>query len=164
MVSSGSTREARVHIVPISLVEHHPEAAKDFLDIDKVTRVTGSVALSGPSENRPTPEVGKEGNASKKPPKDVTEAGPETPETEKKGSTEVKQTQLNFTDIHLAEQRTPVPVASSCSEVPRTELRLTDRQPGVSLESSLPPLEDPSVILLSPSGLRLGLGEDVPDS
>ena len=95
---------------------------------------------------------------------------------ESKGSisrmcTGAKQTEIRVSEIKHPERQTIVPVEKSQIEiVPKTEIRLKAEKPKevsssspplsskpkevIPLESSLPPLEDPSVILLSPASTR----------
>ena len=121
----------RVRIVPISLVDKHPEAANHFLDIDRV------IKESIPNENKNKSCARKEGgggdNGGQKPTQIETEVKQQGSADNTRKYCEAKQTKLKFTDIHHPEKRT---------------VSLTP------LESSLPPLEDPSVILLSPTSTR----------
>ena len=125
--------------------------------------------------NRSKTEEGSEtwgsGGGGKKNFKDPTET--ETKQVESKGSsftTGAKQTEIRVSEIKHPERQTIVPVEKSQIEiVPKTEIRLRAEKPKdvssspplsskpkevLPLESSLPPLEDPSVILLSPASTR----------
>ena len=124
--------------------------------------------------NRRKTEEGSEtwgsGGGGKKNFKDPTET--ETKQVESKGfTTGAKQTEIRVSEIKHPERQTIVPVEKSQIEiVPKTEIRLRAEKPKevsssspplsskpkevIPLESSLPPLEDPSVILLSPASTR----------
>ena len=124
--------------------------------------------------NRRKTEEGSEtwgsGGGGKKNFKDPTET--ETKQVESKGfTTGAKQTEIRVSEIKHPERQTIVPVEKSQIEiVPKTEVRLRAEKPKeisssspplsskpkdvIPLESSLPPLEDPSVILLSPASTR----------
>ena len=126
--------------------------------------------------NRRKTEEGSEtwgsGGGGKKNFKAPTET--ETKQVESKGSsftTGAKQTEIRVSEIKHPERQTIVPVEKSQIEiVPKTEIRLRAEKPKevsssspplsskpkevIPLESSLPPLEDPSVILLSPASTR----------
>ena len=121
----------RVRIIPISLVEKHPEAANHFLDVDRV------IKASIPNENSNRSCARKEGgggdNGDQKPTQTEAEVKQQGSADNTRKYSEAKQTKLKFTDIQHPEKRT---------------VSLTP------FESSLPPLEDPSVILLSPTSTR----------
>ena len=124
--------------------------------------------------NRSKTEEGSEtwgsGGGGKNNFKDPTET--ETKQVESKGfTTGAKQTEIRVSEIKHPERQTIVPVEKSQIEiVPKTEIRLGAEKPKevsssspplsskpkevIPLESSLPPLEDPSVILLSPASTR----------
>ena len=124
--------------------------------------------------NRSKTEEGSEtwgsGGGGKKNFKAPTET--ETKQVESKGfTTGAKQTEIRVSEIKHPERQTIVPVEKSQIEiVPKTEIRLRAEKPKevsssspplsskpkevIPLESSLPPLEDPSVILLSPASTR----------
>ena len=124
--------------------------------------------------NRRKTEEGSEtwgsGGGGKKNFKAPTET--ETKQVESKGfTTGAKQTEIRVSEIKHPERQTIVPVEKSQIEiVPKTEVRLKAEKPKevsssspplsskpkevIPLESSLPPLEDPSVILLSPASTR----------
>ena len=142
--------ESKVHIIPISLVDQHPDCARDFLDVDKLAKA-GDIP-----GNRSKTEEGCEEGESEKNFKDPTQT--ETKQgVESKGRmcTGAKQTEIRVSEIKHPERQTIVPLESSHIEiVPKTEIRLAEPKEVIRLESSLPPLEDPSVILLSPSSTR----------
>ena len=128
-----------------------------------------------PGNRSKTEEGCEEGESGgKKNFKDPTET--ETKQVESRGSiskmcTGAKQTEIRVSEIKHPERQTIVPVEKSQIEiVPKTEIRLKAEKPKevsssspplsskpkevIPLESSLPPLEDPSVILLSPASTR----------
>ena len=135
-------------------MDQHPDCARDFLDVDKLGKVGGI-----PGNRSKTEEGCEEGESGgKKNFKDPTET--ETKQVESRGSisrmcTGAKQTEIRVSEIKHPERQAIVPLESSHIEiVPKTEIRLAEPKEVIRLESSLPPLEDPSVILLSPSSTR----------
>ena len=139
-------------------MDQHPDCARDFLDVDKLAKV-GDI----PGNRSKTEEgCGEEGESGgKKNFKDPTETETETKQGgESRGSisrmcTGAKQTEIRVSEIKHPERQTIVPLESSHIEiVPKTEIRVAEPKEVIRLESSLPPLEDPSVILLSPSSTR----------
>ena len=125
--------------------------------------------LGNRSKTEEVSETWGSGGGGKKNFKAPTET--ETKQVESKGfTTGAKQTEIRVSEIKHPERQTIVPVEKSQIEiVPKTEVRLGAEKPKevssspplssktkevIPLESSLPPLEDPSVILLSPASTR----------
>ena len=134
-------------------MDQHPDCAQDFLDVDKLAKV-GDI----PGNRSKTEEGCEEGETGgKKNFKDPTETkqGGESRGSISRMCTGAKQTEIRVSEIKHPERQTIVPLESSHIEiVPKTEIRLAEPKEVIPLESSLPPLEDPSVILLSPSSMR----------
>ena len=137
-------------------MDQHPECTPGSVDIDKVVKkeIPGNRSTA---EER-LDEEGARDTADKKDFKDTTET--ETKQGESRDCSRnsrlgAKQTEISFSEIKHPERQTIGSLESSHIEiVPKTEIRVGEPKEVVPLESSLPPLEDPSVILLSPSSTR----------
>ena len=151
-------------------MDQHPECTPGSVDVDKVGKkeIPGNRSTT---EERLDEEGGRD-TADKKNFKDATET--ETKQGESRDCSRnsrlaAKQTEINFSEIKHPERQTIGSLESSHMEiVPKTEIRMGEPKEVVPLESSLPPLEDPSVILLSPSSTRrsdsTGVNETVLES
>ena len=132
--------------MPISLVEKHPKSAKDFLHVENTKQTSKPTATVGNTDKH----IFKEATES------LSEAESKQGESKDldKKFKDAKQTEIKFTEIKHPERQTLVPQESSHKEVVHCEIKLTDKKHVVPFESTLPPLEDPSIILLSPSSTR----------
>ena len=144
-------------IIPISLVDQHPECTPGSVDVDKVGKkeIPGNRSTT---EERLDEEAARD-TADKKNFKDQAET--ETKQGERRDCRRnsikagAKQSEISFSEIKHPERQTIGSLESSHIEiVPKTEIRVGEPKEVVPLESSLPPLEDPSIILLSPSSTR----------
>ena len=137
-------------------MDQHPECTPGSVDVDKVGKkeIPGNRSTT---EERLDEEGGRD-TADKKNFKDATET--ETKQGESRDCSRnsrlaAKQTEISFSEIKHPERQTIGSLESSHMEiVPKTEIRVGEPKEVVPLESSLPPLEDPSIILLSPSSTR----------
>ena len=137
-------------------MDQHPECTPGSVDVDKVVKkeIPGNRSTT---EERLDEEGGRD-TADKKNFKDETET--ETKQGESRDCSRnsrlaAKQTEISFSEIKHPERQTIGSLESSHMEiVPKTEIRMGEPKEVVPLESSLPPLEDPSIILLSPSSTR----------
>ena len=137
-------------------MDQHPECTPGSVDVDKVGKkeIPGNRSTA---EERLDEEGGRD-TADKKDFKDTTET--ETKQGESRDCSRnsrlaAKQTEISFSEIKHPERQTIGSLESSHMEiVPKTEIRMGEPKEVVPLESSLPPLEDPSIILLSPSSTR----------
>ena len=137
-------------------MDQHPECTPGSVDVDKVVKkeIPGNRSTA---EER-LDEEGAIDTADKKDFKDATETETKQGESRDCGRNSrlaAKQTEISFSEIKHPERQTIGSLESSHMEiVPKTEIRVGEPKEVVPLESSLPPLEDPSIILLSPSSTR----------
>ena len=143
-LSREEFQETKVHIVPISRVDTHPAAARDFLDVDRLEKSSPQTGVKEdvldnkkPTTNGMEPEF-----------KDVKSA-----ESGRKYS-EAKQSEIKVTEIQHSEMGIVIPIERVQKEVPKIEIKINESKSLLPLECTLPPLEDPSTILLSPSSSR----------